>query len=134
MTETLANGYSSDSTQRELFNEYQHGRVKIWFFKKLCVTVIWMKVASASKGLTLPMLRLLSSKSQGHRDFWKPCKLCRGAIHWIALTEYFQMSTHSPGFPSFFRFLRHFIMAKLATSTIRVKHNRADTGKVTLTH
>ena len=27
MTETLANGYSSDSTQRDLSNEYQHGRV-----------------------------------------------------------------------------------------------------------
>ena len=24
MTETLANGYSSESTQRELFNEYEH--------------------------------------------------------------------------------------------------------------
>ena len=27
MTETLAHGYSSDSTQRELSNEYQHDRV-----------------------------------------------------------------------------------------------------------
>ena len=27
MTETLANGYSSESTQRELFNEYQYDRV-----------------------------------------------------------------------------------------------------------
>ena len=27
MTETLANGYSSESTQRELSNEYQHDRV-----------------------------------------------------------------------------------------------------------
>ena len=105
-----------------------------WFSKKLCVTVIWMKVASASKGLTLLMLRLRSSKSQGHRDFWKPCKLCCGAIHWIALTEYFQMSTHLPGFQPFFRFLHHFVMAKLATSSIRVKHNGADTGEVTLTH
>ena len=26
MTETLSNGYSSESTQRELFNEYQHDR------------------------------------------------------------------------------------------------------------
>ena len=27
MTETLPNGYSSESTQRELSNEYQHDRV-----------------------------------------------------------------------------------------------------------
>ena len=27
MTKTLAHGYSSESTQQELFNEYQHGRV-----------------------------------------------------------------------------------------------------------
>ena len=27
MTETLANGYSSKSTQQELFNGYQHDRV-----------------------------------------------------------------------------------------------------------
>ena len=27
MAETLANGYSSESTQRELSNEYQHDRV-----------------------------------------------------------------------------------------------------------
>ena len=27
MTETLSNGYSSENTQRELSNEYQHGRV-----------------------------------------------------------------------------------------------------------
>ena len=29
MTETLANGYSYDSTQRGLSNEYQHDMVKI---------------------------------------------------------------------------------------------------------
>ena len=31
MTETLANGYSSESTRRELSNEYQHDRVKMIF-------------------------------------------------------------------------------------------------------
>ena len=31
MTEPMSNGYSSDSTQRELSNEYQHGRVKMVF-------------------------------------------------------------------------------------------------------
>ena len=31
------------------------------------------------------------------------------------------MSTHKPGFQSFFRFLHHFVLAKLVTSSIRVK-------------
>ena len=31
ITETLANGYSSESTQRELSNEYQDDRVSMFF-------------------------------------------------------------------------------------------------------
>ena len=50
MTETLACGYSSDSTHRELSNEYQYDRVKM-VFKNLCVFVLWMKVALALEGL-----------------------------------------------------------------------------------
>ena len=50
MTETLANGYSTESTQRELFNEYQHDRVEI-VYKNLCILMIRTKVASALKGL-----------------------------------------------------------------------------------
>ena len=65
MTETLANGYSSESTQQELSNEYQHDRVQM-FFKNLCIPVLWMKVASALEGLiltvdknSLPILMIL---------------------------------------------------------------------------
>ena len=50
MTETLANGYSYESTQRDLSNEYQHNRVSM-VYKKVCVLVLWMKVASALVGL-----------------------------------------------------------------------------------
>ena len=46
MIETLAYGYSSESTRQELSNEYQHDRVKM-FFKNRCVLVLWMKVISA---------------------------------------------------------------------------------------
>ena len=46
-TEPLAHGYSFESTQRELSNEYQHDRLKI-VFKNLCVFVLWPKVALAS--------------------------------------------------------------------------------------
>ena len=40
MTETLVNGYLSESTQYELSNEYQHDRV--WMdFNNLCVLVLF---------------------------------------------------------------------------------------------
>ena len=38
------------------------------------------------------------------------------------------MSTHLPGFQSFFKFLHHFVLAKLATGSIRVEG--LDTVKV----
>ena len=41
--------------------------------------------------LTLPMLRLLSSKAQGRKDFWKTSKPCLVGIHWKAFVEYSQM-------------------------------------------
>ena len=50
MTETLANGYSNERTQRELSNEYQHDRV-LMVFKDLSVLGLWIKVASALEGL-----------------------------------------------------------------------------------
>ena len=53
MAETLAHGYSSESTQRELSNKYHHDRVEI--FKNLCVVVLRMKVASALEGLMLTL-------------------------------------------------------------------------------
>ena len=61
------------------------------------------------------MLRLLSSKAQRRKDFGKPSKPCHVGIHWIALTVFFQLSTHLPGV------LHHFVLAKLAISSIRVK-------------
>ena len=51
MTENLVNGYSSESTQRELSNEYQHDRVEM-VFKNLSILVLWTKVASALEGLS----------------------------------------------------------------------------------
>ena len=44
----------------------------------------------------------------------KPSDPCHVGIHKKALAEYFQMSTHMPGF------LHHFVFAKLATISIRV--------------
>ena len=50
MTETLAYGYSSESTQWELSNEYKHDRVEM-VIKSFCILVFWTKVASAMEGL-----------------------------------------------------------------------------------
>ena len=58
LNETLAHGYSSERTQRALFKEYQHDRVKM-FFNNLCVLVLWRKVASALEGLSKD-LRMLT--------------------------------------------------------------------------
>ena len=52
--------------------------------------------------------------------FWKPSEPCRSGIHWIAFAEYSQMSTNFPGLRSFFNVLRHFLSAKLTTSSIMV--------------
>ena len=57
----------------------------------------------------------------GAKIFWKPSKPFHVGIHWLALAEYSQMNTHTPGFQSLFSFLRHIVLAKLATTNIRVK-------------
>ena len=59
-----------------------------------------------------PMLRLFSSKAQRHifNDLLKPSKPCHVDIHRIALVNSSQMS-----------FLHHFVLAKLASRSIRVK-------------
>ena len=48
MTESLTYGYSSESIQREISNEYQHDRVKM-VFKNLEQN--WTKIASALEGM-----------------------------------------------------------------------------------
>ena len=62
------------------------------------------------------MLRLLLSKAPKYKDFWKTSKPCHVGIHWIALTEYSEMSTHVQGFQSIFSvFFHYFVLAKLAS-------------------
>ena len=50
---------------------------------------------------------------------------CHVGIHWIALAEHSQVSTHVPGFQSFFSFLYHFVLAKLTTSSMRVNKGKS---------
>ena len=63
------------------------------------------KICQRLSGLTLPMLKLLSSKAKRRKAFWKPSKPCHVGIRWIALAEYYQMSTDVTGFQSFSSFL-----------------------------
>ena len=49
-TETLSHGYSSESTQHELFNEYQHDKV-LMVFENPCVLMLWTKVAENNFGI-----------------------------------------------------------------------------------
>ena len=58
-------------------------------------------------------------RAHGPTDLWKPSKPCHIGFHWMALNEYSQMSTHLPSHFSGV-FFASFIMAKLATSNIRV--------------
>ena len=76
MTETLASGYSSESTPSELSNEYHQDRV--WMvFKNLCALVLWTKVASAVEGLRTSFIgkvsmMKLTCRAHKERDRNKP--------------------------------------------------------------
>ena len=48
-----AHGYSSESTQQELSNEYQHDRVYMVSKGNLYNLVLWTKVASALEGIII---------------------------------------------------------------------------------
>ena len=79
-------------------------------FKKLGVLLLW-KVNPF-------MLRLLLSMGEKCKKFWKPSKPCLVGIHWKAIAEYYQMSTHVPWFQVFCII---FVLTKLAASSQRVK-------------
>ena len=78
--------------------------------------------------LKVLMLKLLSSKAQRlfEKPFENPSKPCHVDIHCMAITEYSQTSTQY--YPCarvsvmFLEFLHDFVLAKLATSSIRVNH------------
>ena len=58
----------------------------------------------------------------------KPSRLCHVVIHWIALAEYSQISTHVPGFQLFSGVLHHLVLDKLATSSILGLYNLSQQG------
>ena len=65
----MAHWYSSESTQQELSNEYQHDKGSM-VFKCLSVLVLWKKVASALEGL-----------NQISNTFAMQCSIHINAIH-----------------------------------------------------
>ena len=67
------------------------------FFRFLHHFVL-VKLASSSIGVNPSNAKATFVQGQGRKDFRKPSKPCHVGIHWIALTEYSQMSTHVPGF------------------------------------
>ena len=55
MTETQSHRYSSESTQRELSNEYQHDRVKMVF--KNCCALIVLRMRGVKEASALEVLK-----------------------------------------------------------------------------
>ena len=78
-------------------------KVKMSIYR-LSMTSLYDSVPIAS---LIPMLRLLSSKAHGRKDFG-PCHV---GIYYIACVGYSQMSTHVAGFRSFFRVFATFCIA-----------------------
>ena len=98
-----------------------HGIVFRRVVKHMCPCI---SCASVIYSLTLPMVRLLSSKTKASKDFRKPSKPCYVGIHLIALAKCWVLLDEYPCARVsviFQGFLHHFVLAKLATSSIRVK-------------
>ena len=80
-----------------------------------CVACPRVTLESTVSCLTLPMLRLLSSKAQGCNDFWKPSKPCHVGIligelslkplRWVPMCQVFG---HFSGF------LHHFVFGRIS--------------------
>ena len=79
--------------------------LRFWILKILKIFCITYAILSMS---------ILSSKAQLCKDFWKSYKSCHVGIHWIVRAEYSQMSTHLPGFQSFFRFFASFCIGQIS--------------------
>ena len=95
MSETLAHGYSSGSTQRVvLSNEYQHDRVGI-IFKNPCALMLWMEVA-------LSIGRVKMYVNVEHCDtitYFQPAVLLAGNNDVDVRSAYSQCARHSQSCP-----------------------------------
>ena len=73
----MANGYSSDSTQRGLSYEYPHDLVRM-IFVFFCIFVHLTKVTSASEGLTRTKTSTLNRQSHNEPKWHKVMAMTRG--------------------------------------------------------
>ena len=83
-----------------------------WLGNGLCVFQLgidWVWPAAWRSDVLMPWQTSLAK----YTVFWKPSKPCHVSIHWIALSEYSQMSTHVPGFQYFFHVFCIIVMRKL---------------------
>ena len=92
----------------------------------MVVRLYWVTVFTPTQIPTFAYVKVFNpsnaeaifAKAQGRKDFEKPstCKLFHVGIHWIAHTEYSQMSTHVqahvPGFQSFVRIIVSFTIGQ----------------------
>ena len=53
-------------------------------------------------------------KAQEGKNLWKPSKPCHVGTHWIALTDYSQMNTHTPGVQRFPRIFALFCIGQFS--------------------
>ena len=88
-----------------------------WFSKKLCVFVLWTKVASALEGFALLLLRFLSSNSQKKQKKILTMLVFIGKL----LLSSIRSVPICHGFGHFSAFCHHFVLTKLATSSERAK-------------
>ena len=95
------------------FSASGHGHDKYWLISMHAINYL----------RPLPMLRLFSSEAQGpwgRKDFWKPSKPCHVSIHWnYLLPSILRWVPKCHGFNYFSGLLPLFVLAKLATSSVR---------------
>ena len=123
MTETLANGYSSESTQRELSNEYQYDRV-LMIFKDFCVLGLLTNVGSALEGLTVTQSYLISARLPWMLIFiWSACMISQ---LWAQFEE--KLLSSSGSTPFFQIFLRNRYIPKCAGTILYLVCNPSASG------
>ena len=77
-----------------------------------CKILTLGKVGATVNGSNAKATFVQSTRTQiFFENHLKPCHV---GIHWIALAKYSQMSTHIPGFRSFFRFFASFCIGQIS--------------------
>ena len=96
MTETLAYGYSCESAQWIISDEYQHDGIKMPF-KNICILLLWMKVASTLYGSTHMVLVNDLANTKWCKKNWKWQKHLHMGIHLTVLSDSYLMNTNMAG-------------------------------------